>query len=1250
MASLRDLKEDIRQGIKRQLDVDRYGSIAQKAWGGKVGGAAAKYQKSVPGRLHAAAGKGVKGLLVDLPTDIGKSIGTWSMKNARERDVGKLASSYWKAEIPQKSLKIGTAVGGLSTPSAIKTVLGYAGARTAFGMLPEKGTFKERAAKSAERTLTKLPDVLAKGGLYSATNTLTSALIPGAGAARRLVTLGLSNVGEDILTSKALGWDPDMRPTDYVASFLTPMVADVGFKAAGKILEPLAKEMLNFGRNFSDIISSKGVDINRLRNVLTAPLKQDDFIEVRAIDGHIRNVKSFYIRKITLSMLNNDVPEGFKKDLQNKDIADLVRLDIRKLQKQMGSISFGAKVGGEAESPLEAEARKYKSAEEFVNKIANEAGVSNEAGIKEIPLNKISGTDYTELDNALKTGKLTEKEANDLIGRTDDPVVAGRAVVFPIEVMDGGDGTYALMGGNSRIAQAIVNGDKTILAMSNDFRGETLADFYNQAKGEVPKTQAGGEAETPESLLQEAKGAEEFVEALGDSLYRGGTPLDKDLVTNRGISFTKDKSIAEEFTTGPEAPTRFEGGEILKGGKGVTEEFHLMPDAKILNIKDIPKDLLDYYKTKSQVKGRELIVDWAKKNGYDVIDFTKAGDFEVRVLNPSVIKTKAQLTDIYNQAKGEVPKAQADVGATKEIDSILSGQDVKTKANLLDYMRTPQHALEKMGLGEQSKQIRDAYGTYLKELPQEIDKVTQWYNRVGKDSAASTRIFRALDGQAPIQGLPENEKQVALEIKDYLAQWADKLGLPQDARIANYITRLFDIDVVTQKEFDPEIAKMIRDKIPGSVYDPFLQKRLGALGYKEDVFGALDAYIKRAVRKVNMDPALKSLKGASEDLPIESWDYVKKYADRINMRPTDVDNLLDNLIKSSPIGYRLGQRPTANLTRKLRMWTYRGTLGGNVGSTLKNLTQGVNTYAKLGEKYTSLGYMRTIKDLLFNGKELEESRVLQQRFIQDRGLSYTKETLQKLDSALFAMFDMAEKINRGAAYFGAKQRALDQGGTLEQAIEAGRELARETQFTFGSVDTPVAMQADMVKFLTQFQSYNVKQAEFLLRMMKNKEFVGLIRWSAANLLIAATVGKLFGYEAEDALPFLSALKGESKIGSTPPIKLGTDIIKATLGGEGKYGQKVGAKEVLGDLVPFVPGGTQLRKTIRGLSAFEKGKSTTPTGRTRFKIPPTLPNLIRTGIFGEYSLPEARGYFDKLDGKKSIKVGTGQPVGKLRRIK
>jgi hypothetical protein len=62
--------------------------------------------------------------------------------------------------------------------------------------------------------------------------------------------------------------------------------------------------------------------------------------------------------------------------------------------------------------------------------------------------------------------------------------------------------------------------------------------------------------------------------------------------------------------------------------------------------------------------------------------------------------------------------------------------------------------------------------------------------------------------------------------------------------------------------------------------------------------------------------------------------------------------------------------------------------------------------------------------------------------------------------------------------------------------------------------------------------------------------------------------------------------------------------------------------------PFGGGGQILGKTIPGIKAFSQGASLSDTGRMRYPIPKTPLNALRTGLFGQYSTPEAREYFDK----------------------
>lgn len=567
-------------------------------------------------------------------------------------------------------------------------------------------------------------------------------------------------------------------------------------------------------------------------------------------------------------------------------------------------------------------------------------------------------------------------------------------------------------------------------------------------------------------------------------------------------------------------------------------------------------------------------------------------------------------------------------GETKSLKPLIdqSMKTVKDKVHAMDYFQTPEFVLQKLGLGKESDMLHSGWEAYKKQVKVEIDRIISWQKEVGDTPEASKQIFRYLDGEKGVELSPVEQK-VADEMKAYLAQWADKLGLPEDKRIASYITHIFEKDFI-QKEFDPELAKLIEDRIPGSVYDPFLQERLGKNGYKQDVFAALDAYVKRGTRKVNMDPALEALKKGSEGLDVESTKYIQRLASRINLRPTEVDNLIDNFIKNI-VGYKFGQRPVTAISQAVRTSIYRGTLGLNFGSALRNLTQGVNTYSALGEKNTIKGYFEIFKRLVTNNlDELTERGILQDDLIQDQKIGVYKSLLQKLDKGLFYMFETAEKINRGAAYYGAKAKYIGEGKTEEEAVDLAKRLVRKTQFAFGNIDSPVIMSSDLAKTIGQLQTFNIKQIEFLKNMIKNKEYAGLVRFTTGSLAMVYTIGRLFGMTPADLVPTIRT--GGTVLGNAFGVLTGllsTDEQKRSAA-KAKIGQT---------LSTFIPAGSQIRKTFSGIKAVMQGKDTTPTGRVRFKVPQTTGNYIRAGLFGKTNLDEAQQYYNNI-GKPKAKSG------------
>lgn len=558
------------------------------------------------------------------------------------------------------------------------------------------------------------------------------------------------------------------------------------------------------------------------------------------------------------------------------------------------------------------------------------------------------------------------------------------------------------------------------------------------------------------------------------------------------------------------------------------------------------------------------------------------------------------------------PNSQSSNDFVYDLERSARQSNVKNKVNVLDYLRTPAHVLEKIGLKKEGEALKSSYDKYQTDLNTEINRITSWQKQVPTEQSA-VNVFKYLDGQ-PAQ-LNDEEYKVAKEIKTYLQGWAEKLGLPKDKQISHYITHIFERDFI-QKEFDPDIAKIIADKVPGSVYDPFLQKRLGKLGYVENVWRALDAYVKRATRKYNMDPALEKLSQASEGLDIDSWKYVKELGDRVNLRPTQIDNLIDNLLKSVPgIGYRFGPRPVTALSQKWRQMVYRGALGLNVGSALKNLSQGVNTYSELGEKYTAKGYF----DLMRRGsRELYDNGILRDDIIQDRQLNVLKNFWQKADSALFVFFNAAEKINRGSAYYGAKAKALAQGKSEQEAIEYARKLVEKTQFKFGSVDTPLALSSDLAKTLAQFQTFTLKQAEFLGGKIKNKDIAGLIRYALGTFVVMNTVGKLYGMKWQDIIPSLRIESPLTNMVGSGAQALSTDEEK----------RKEGQRNLIKNVKLLIPAGVQLDKTIQGVKSSLQGYSESASGRVQYPIDTNPLSVARAGVFGKYTLPEAREYYDK----------------------
>jgi len=159
---------------------------------------------------------------------------------------------------------------------------------------------------------------------------------------------------------------------------------------------------------------------------------------------------------------------------------------------------------------------------------------------------------------------------------------------------------------------------------------------------------------TDQALLQEAakyKSPEEFVKAKGKTFYHGST--------NTGITDLKPGGTIGSRGE-PQVP-----GVYLTDDYGTAAYYSTVNGVQVSNPKEVYlegkikdfnnlEDLKRYLRVKDwSEETRQLVPQLLERKGFSGFRIKGSGDIgEINVTNPLAIKTKSQLTDIWNKAKG----------------------------------------------------------------------------------------------------------------------------------------------------------------------------------------------------------------------------------------------------------------------------------------------------------------------------------------------------------------------------------------------------------------------------------------------------------------------------------------------------------------------------------------------------------------------------------------------------------------------
>ena len=388
---------------------------------------------------------------------------------------------------------------------------------------------------------------------------------------------------------------------------------------------------------------------------------------------------------------------------------------------------------------------------------------------------------------------------------------------------------------------------------------------------------------------------------------------------------------------------------------------------------------------------------------------------------------------------------------------------------ILEKVRPTRHVFEKMGLRQEVWKPAFEAEVLVYEEHQAFDKELNRIGKlVGKDSARRQLVFREIENPGSQVGLTFNEKRAVTWFRKYFDDWANRLNLPENKRRTNYVTHIFEEEISQQlKEkhpIDPELIKALDFITPKTVFNPYLQKRLGqTIGLREDPFAAATAYEARALKVFYYEPLIQRIRVYQKYLPPHSAKYLSDFIKRITNRPLTIDRELNqtvkefgNKIRGLPGGDALADsltrgNPGGMASYNLTSVLYTLWLGFKPTSAIRNLGQHSLIIAETGIVNFSRGM--TLRLTAEGRAALKESLVLRSRrgaFIPAIDSSFASKWSDSFREKALWMFRFADKQNVSDAFLSGYAEAKDlfPNAPRELWVNRGDEVAADTQYLY----------------------------------------------------------------------------------------------------------------------------------------------------------------------------------------------------------
>ena len=436
--------------------------------------------------------------------------------------------------------------------------------------------------------------------------------------------------------------------------------------------------------------------------------------------------------------------------------------------------------------------------------------------------------------------------------------------------------------------------------------------------------------------------------------------------------------------------------------------------------------------------------------------------------------------------------------------------------NIIDRFRPTRFVFDKMGLFDIWESTFKAETLKAEAQVAFNEELNKHAKAVGKDIARRELLWEFVNNnnQAVFNQLTFEEKQAALWWKRTADDWADRLNIPQEKRIKDYIPHIFDEQARETQELivDASISMLFSKKITDKVRMPFLEKRLGKeLGLVKDPFLAAQAYQNVALKKFYYEPILQKLKLVSEHKDAEgnlttpefARNYLKAYSQRMTGEPSSVDREINkfltdmgNSVRGLPGGETLANfleqgNPSGMAAYNLTSVLYVMWLGFKPTTAIRNLSQHGLIIAEV-DSIQDFGNGIRLRFTAEGKAAVAESLVWRSRrgaFIESIDSSMSAQWTDAVrESALF-LFRKADEQNVKDAFLSgyAEAKRLYPDAGRELWIKRGDEVAANTQYLYTKMNSLAISQNGPGKVGAMLTTWAINWLELMNKFVRGRQ-------------------------------------------------------------------------------------------------------------------------------------------------------------------